>query len=155
MACPSLFPPPITLRPTSSLPVWIVSMVLAKSRRSAIKVNLLPGAQQKLMSEDMKLTTTGFVIYIIRDPCYNGSVRRARVSYLPGLGLCHASHPGHAAGGSKLAKHRNCLTTWELQALPRRAPLRLLSSNPDACDKNRLSGQGALPRSSHPGNTEL
>lgn len=42
VACPVVFPPPITLRPTPSLPVRIVSVLLAKSRSSSVKVSLLP-----------------------------------------------------------------------------------------------------------------
>ena len=47
----------------------------------------------------------------------------------------------------KARETRKCLTAWEPQALLRRAPPRLLSSDTDACDENRLSGQGTFPLS--------
>lgn len=90
--------------------------------------------------------------YVIHDPYYHGKLGWDSVSFLSlwlvisqGWSCAERVTPGSCS--RKLGKHRKCLTAWEPQALLRRAPPRLLSSDTDACDENRLSGQSTFPLS--------
>lgn len=144
----SFFSPYIIIKP----PDYLLALLTRKRAHGTHLrlVSLQP--QWKLMSGAVKLPTKGFCNSIIHNLYDNGKLRQDSVSSLwwsdqssPAAGTTPANTPRvvHQTGkGSR--EHGLCLTAWEPQALPLRAPPTLLSLYTDACDRNRPSGPASL-----------